>query len=196
MVRYQRQYIPGGSYFFTVTLADRRSTALTDHISALRAAFRAVKAESPFTIDAIVILPDHLHALFTLPENDANYSDRWRRIKANFTKSLVASGAPLVPDARGEYRLWQRQFWEHTIRNENDLARHVDYIHINPVKHGLVDRVADWPFSSFHHYVRNGLIPPSWAGAPPSDAPPTSEPSKPTQRSRSLGETQEPNHKT
>jgi putative transposase len=123
----------------------------------------ALRTERPFTIDAIVILPDHLHTIWTLPEGDADYSGRWRAIKSRFTRELRASGIPLTRDDRGEYRLWQRRFWEHTIRDDNDFNRHVDYIHWNPVKHGLTRRVADCPHSSFHRYVRLGLLPESWA---------------------------------
>jgi len=101
----------------------------------------------------------------TLPDGDADYSGRWRAIKSNFTHELRLLGMPLTPDKRGEYRLWQRRFWEHTIRDNTDFQRHVDYIHWNPVKHGLVQCVADWPYSSFHHYVRLGLLSPEWAAA-------------------------------
>nr|WP_318025890.1 transposase [Methylobacter tundripaludum] len=114
-------------------------------------------------MDAIVILPDHLHAVWTLPDGDADYSGRWRAIKSKFTHELQLSGMPLTPDKRGEYRLWQRRFWEHTIRDDTDFQRHVDYIHWDPVKHGLTQCVADWPYSSFHHYVRLGSLSPEWA---------------------------------
>jgi len=169
MVRYRRNHLPGGTYFFTVTLADRHSKALVDRADTLRAAFRATKATAPFAIDAIVILPDHLHAILTLPQDDADYPNRWRRIKAHFTTASIAAGLPMVPDKNGEYRLWQHRYWEHTIRDEDDFTRHVDYIHINPVKHGLVARVIDWPLSSFHRYVRNGDLPKDWAGTASTD---------------------------
>ena len=164
MVRYRRNFVPGGTYFFTVTLADRRSTILVDHIAALREAFRTARRERPFAIDAIVILPEHLHVLMTLPQNDTDYSGRWRRIKSMFAR-LVARRMPLERNRRGEYALWQRRFWEHTIRDESDFERHADYIHFNPVKHGHVGRVKDWPYSSFHRLVRLGLYPEDWAGA-------------------------------
>jgi putative transposase len=164
MVRCRRNFVPGGSYFFTVTLADRRSSALVDHIDAVRAAFRAGRRERPFAIDAVVILPDHLHSIFTLPPGDADFSGRWRRIKGHFSNQVIAAGAVVKRRPSGEYALWQRRFWEHTIRNEDDYARHVDYIHFNPVKHGLVSRVRDWPYSSFHLYVRQGLLAEDWAG--------------------------------
>src|ERR1700728_2577193 len=156
MVRYRRNFVPGGTYFFTVTLADRRARTLVDHVGALRAAFRTARRERPFAIDAIVILPEHLHAVMTLPPDDADFPGRWRRIKSLFTRSVATVGAVHPGKRKGEYALWQRRFWEHTIRDDGDLARHIDYIHINPLKHGLVSRVMDWPYSSFHRYVRQG----------------------------------------
>jgi putative transposase len=152
VVRYRRNFVPGGTYFFTVTLADRRSATLVTHIGALRAAFRIARRERPFAIDAIVILPEHLHVIITLAPDDADFPGRWRRIKSLFTRSLAAAGAIFPGDDGGAYRLWQRRFWEHTIRDDGDFARHVDYIHINPLKHRLVTRVIDWPYSSFHRY--------------------------------------------
>lgn len=122
-----------------------------------------MRAQRPFTIDAIVILPDHLHTLWTLPDGDTDYSGRWRAIKSGFTHRLLPSGIPLVRDHRREYHLWQRRFWEHTIRDDADFQHHVDYIHWNPVKHGLTRNVADWPYSSFHPYVRLGLLANDWA---------------------------------
>jgi putative transposase len=164
MVRYRRNFVPGGTYFFTLTLANRRLSALTDHIGSLRRAVRVTRAERPFDVDAIVILPDHLHAVMTLPEGDIDYSGRWRRIKSLFTRDAVKAGLEARRNARGEYDIWQRRFWEHTIRDEADLARHVDYIHYNPLKHGLVSQVSDWPYSSFHRYVRLGWLPEDWGG--------------------------------
>jgi REP-associated tyrosine transposase len=164
MVQYRRNFVPGGTYFFTITLADRKSSALVDQINALRMAFRIVRHERPFTVDAIVILPDHLHAIWTLPSGDSDFSGRWKRIKGHFTHSLVAGGLRVSRRPNGEYLLWQRRFWEHTIRNERDFERHVDYVHFNPLKHKLVSRARDWPYSSFHLYVRRGLLPADWAG--------------------------------
>ena len=163
MVGYRRNFIPGGTYFFTVTLADRRSNALVDHIAALRGAFRTARRERPFAIEAVVILPDHLHAIFVLPSNDADFSGRWRRIKGHFSSALIDAGIEPKRRPNGDLALWQKRFWEHTIRNESDFARHVDYIHFNPIKHGLVSRVRDWPHSSFHRYVREGLLTDDWA---------------------------------
>src|SRR5579883_1107437 len=164
MVRYRRNYISGGTCFFTVVLADRRSRLLVDHVGPLRSAFRAARRDRPFAINAIVILPEHLHAILTLPENDADFSGRWRRIKGHFSSALIGTGVELKRRPNGELALWQRRFWEHTIRDEVDFVRHVDYIHFNPVKHGLTRRVIDWRHSSFHRYVREGLLPEDWAG--------------------------------
>ncbi len=164
MVMYRRNRVEGGTYFFTVTLRDRSSDRLVRHVELLRNAFRALRAQRPFTIDAIVILPDHLHTIWTLPDGDADYSGRWKVIKSRFTHELHASGVPLTRDNRGEYHLWQRRFWEHTIRDDRDYARHVEYIHFNPVKHGYVQQVADWPYSSFHRYVQLGICERNWCG--------------------------------
>jgi putative transposase len=163
MVRYRRNRVQGGTYFFTVTLADRRSTALVDHIDMLRAAFRTTRQERPFTIDAIVILPDYLHAILTLPQGDTDFSGRWRRIKGHFSTRMIAAGAALKRRGNGDLALWQRRYWEHTIRDDGDFERHIDYIHFNPVKHQLVTRVRDWLHSSFHLYVRRGILPADWA---------------------------------
>jgi putative transposase len=135
-----------------------------DHVDALRMAFRIARHERPFTIEAIVILPEHLHAAWTRPSGDSDFSGRWRRIKANYTHRLVAIGVPVEHHRDGEYAVWQRRFGEHTIRNETDFERHVDYVHVNPVKHGLACRVSERPYSSFHVFVRHGLLPTDWAG--------------------------------
>ena len=164
MVHFRRNRVLGGTYFFTVTLRDRRSRALTDHIGLLRQAFRAVRAVRPFDVFAIVVVPEHLHAVIRLPEGDADYLGRWRAIKGRFSHALVKAGVPLEKDGRGEYGLWCRRFWKHSIRDDRDLETHVHYI--NPVKHGWVTRVADWPWSSFHRYVRLGWVDPNWAGDP------------------------------
>ena len=163
MVRYRRNVIAGATYFFTVTLRDRRATYLVDYIADLRAAFRVAKQQQSFEIIAIAIMPEHLHALIRMADDDANYAKLWRTVKGNFTQQLLQQGVPLQRNARGEYNLWQRRFWEHTIRDDRDLQAHVDYIHFNPVKHGLVKFVAQWPYSSFHRYVRLGLLPKDWA---------------------------------
>jgi putative transposase len=165
MTNYLRNFVPGGCYFFTVNLAERRLSLLIDHIDRLRAAFRSVRARYPFTIDAIVVLPDHLHAIWTLPEGDADFSTRWRLIKSRFSRDLPRSERISTSRAaKSERGIWQRRYWEHTIRDDADYARHMDYIYFNPVKHGHVARVLNWPHSSFHRMVRLGTYPPDWAG--------------------------------
>jgi len=164
MVRYRRNLIGGGTFFFTIAVIDRRSRILTDHIAHLREAFREARHRRPFSIDAIVVLPEHLHIVMTLPPDDANFSARWGHIKGLFTRRVIAKGATIERDRKGEYGLWQKRFWEHTIRDDRDLERHIDYIHFNPVKHGLVSRVGAWPYSSFHRYVKRGLLPADWGG--------------------------------
>ena len=164
MVLYRRNRVAGGTFFFTVTLRDRTSFLLVDRIDQLREAFRQTKRARPFHIEALVVLPEHLHTVWTLPPDDDDYSGRWRAIKAWFTRSLAESGVSIRRDVKGEYNLWQRRFWEHTIRDEMDLKRHVEYVHYNPVKHGWVARVRDWPHSSFHRYVQAGVYSLDWAG--------------------------------
>jgi putative transposase len=164
MVRYRRNFIAGGTYFFTVTLADRTSRVLTEHITDLRHAVRQTRSSQPFGIDAIVVLPDHLHVVMTLPDGDADYPNRWRLIKRRFTDAVLKSQTQVVRVRNREVALWQRRYWEHTIRDDKDFERHIDYIHFNPVKHHLVQRIQDWPYSSFHRYVRQGLLPEDWAG--------------------------------
>jgi putative transposase len=143
---------------------------LTEHIGALRAAFRDTRTAHPITIEAIVILPDHLHAIWSLPEDDCDFATRWRLIKSAFSRALP-QGERISESRRhkGERGVWQRRYWEHTLRDERDFSRHVDYIHFNPVKHGFVTRVTDWPHSSFHRMVRLGAYPQDWAGDAKSD---------------------------
>jgi putative transposase len=164
MVQYRRNRVPGGTYFFTVTLRDRHAGMLVEHIDGLRMAFRTTRREQPFVIEAMVVLPDHIHAVWTLPPRDDDYAGRWKSIKSRFTHALVKAGVGLMRNAKGEYNLWQRRYWEHTIQDDTDLSRHVDYIHYNPVKHGWVKRVHEWPYSTFHRFVKRGLCPLDWAG--------------------------------
>jgi putative transposase len=166
-MRYRRAFVPGGTFFFTVNLADRSQRLLTEHIEELRFAVRRVKQRHPFEIPAMVVLPEHLHAIWVLPEGDANYSLRWRQIKGTFSRLLPEQGwVSRSKHVRRERDIWQRRFWEHQIRDERDFSRHVDYIHINPVKHGHVQRAADWPYSSIHRFIRAGMISPDWAHDP------------------------------
>ena len=189
---YVRPRVSGARLFFTVCLSGRGGSILTDEILRLRAAVRETQAERPFRVDAMVVLPDHLHALWTLPNGDADYSTRWGAIKARFTRSLndahrrpgfspaplptqlpvVRSGrfAGLKPGLRKHKRecaIWQRRFWEHHIRDERDYEAHLRYCWGNPVKHGLVERAVDWPYSSIHRDIRLGLVEPEWAGDVP-----------------------------
>ena len=164
MPKYLRTYVPGGTYFFTVALLERQRHLLTGHIENLRTSFRQVKTHRPFNIEAIVIMPDHLHCLWTLPEQDVDYATRWRLNKTAFAKSLAPDESLSARRQKKHERgIWQRRFWEHCIRDQNDFDAHLDYIHYNPVKHGAVKRVADWPYSSFHKFVKAGFYPLEWA---------------------------------
>ncbi len=165
MPRYRRRKIEGSVYFFTVTLADRSSALLVREVDRLRRIYQSVERRRAFETIAVCILPDHLHAIWSLPEGDADYPARWSLIKAGFSRGLDAAGDPSPSKVRKRERgIWQRRYWEHMIRDDDDLRRHVDYIHFNPVKHGLVPRVAEWPYSSFHRYVARGDLPADWGG--------------------------------
>jgi putative transposase len=153
---YRRAYVKGGCYFFTLTLADRKSQLLTQHIDLLRASIKYVKDRHPFNIDAMVVLPDHLHCIWTLPENDCDYAKRWMLIKTHFSRQIPKTeNIHSTRIKKRERGIWQRRFWEHVIRNERDFLNHVEYIHINPIKHGYVQNVKDWPFSSIHKMEYN-----------------------------------------
>jgi putative transposase len=165
MRRYIRANIPGATYFFTVALEDRRARWLVEHVDLLRDSVAQVKARHPFTIDAMVVLPDHLHALWTLPPDDADFATRWMLTKQGFARRLRAAVDLQARGVKGERVLWQRRYWEHLVRDDEDFARHVDYIHFNPVKHGHVGRAVDWPHSSFHRHVRQGTLPADWGVA-------------------------------
>ncbi len=165
MPRYRRAKIEGGLFFFTVTLADRPSDILVRNIDTLRHAYMTAHNRYPFETVAICVLPDHLHAVWALPQGDMDYSLRWSAIKSGFSRAFphTALRSP-TQIARREKGLWRRRFWEHAIRDDRDLERHVDYIHFNPVKHGYASRVSDWPHSSFHRYVAEGQLPADWGG--------------------------------
>jgi len=216
MPDYRRARVKGGTFFFTVVSYRRRPILCDKGIrAAIRQAVYVVRNERPFDIDAWVLLPDHLHCVWTLPPNDADFSMRWAMIKKYVTKTAhgarsapydsrpsavgcvsrtgtndarsapydsrpgvvgcvsrtVTNGARSAPNKpqskirRHEGFLWQRRFWEHTVRDNKDLKRCLDYVHWNPVKHGHVSRVADWPFSTFHRYVRQGVYGPDWGGS-------------------------------
>ena len=165
MPRYQRAHVAGGTFFFTVTIADRSDDLLVREVDRLRRVYRSVQSRYPFETIAICILPDHLHAVWSLPEGDADFPLRWSLIKSGFSRGLrVVAPRSARHIAKREKGIWQRRYWEHAIRDERDLARHVDYIHFNPAKHGLVARVRDWPHSSFHQYVARGELPEDWGG--------------------------------
>ena len=170
MSDYRRCFQGGATYFFTV-VTHRRQSILTDTPlrRALREAIVAVRQQVPFAIDAWVLLPDHLHCLWTLPAGDAKFGRRWSAIKRRVTQAVASDYAhPEWRNAarirRRESTIWQRRFWEHGIRDEADFSRHLDYLLFNPVKHGLVSAVVDWPYSSFHRLVRAGMYPAAWGG--------------------------------
>ncbi|NNE79593.1 MAG: transposase [Silicimonas sp.] len=150
MSNYIRPKISGATVFFTVTLADRASRLLTERIDALRHAVRITRAERAFGIDAWVVLPDHMHCVWTLPVDDSDYATRWRLIKSRFSRQLPKGKLRPSHRRRQERGIWQRRFWEHHIRDAADHAAHIEYCWFNPVKHGYVDEPEEWPYSSFH----------------------------------------------
>lgn len=155
MATYRRAHVPGATYFFTV-VTHSRQPLLADqlNINALGRAFRRVREERPFVMEAFVLLPDHLHCLWTLPQGDVDYSSRWRDIKKYASKEFQLAN-------RGS-GAWQRGFWEHVIRDEHDWQRHIDYIHYNPVKHGWAKAPRDWEWSSFHQCIEKGWYESDW----------------------------------
>jgi putative transposase len=170
---YRRNYVPGGTYFFTLVVA-RRRPLFADEVNRklLAQAMRSIRAKRPFTIVAQVLLPDHLHAIWTLPSGDDAYSLRWRQIKEDFTRRFLAAGGREAPRSASRIRhreraVWQRRFWEHTCETEDDLKQCVDYVHWNPKKHGFVSRVADYPWSTFHQFVQRGEYDLQWGGVDP-----------------------------
>jgi len=164
-MRYRRSDVGGGTYFFTVNLAERKRTLLVDHMAVLRTVMRDVSSRYPFRADALVVLPDHLHVIWTLPEGDHDFATRWMLIKVGFSRRIaVGERRNRSRTAKGERGIWQRRYWEHLIRDEQDFARHADYIHFNPVKHGHVTRAVDWSHSTFHRYVEAGIYPRDWGG--------------------------------
>lgn len=165
-MKYRRINAPGGTFFFTqVTFERRRIFADEGAVEQLRQAFRYVMLRHPFTIEAAVVLPNHLHMIWRLPPSDSDYSSRWRLIKGHITYHRKDGGDMPATESRrlkGERAVWQRRFWEHLIRDERDWQRHVEYIHYNPVKHGLVQAPVEWKYSSFHNHVKQGLYPADW----------------------------------
>jgi putative transposase len=173
MPNYRRNHVPGGTYFFTVVTHERRPLfAHGDARRSLHTAFLSVRTKKPFHLVATVLLPDHLHCVWMLPEGDADYSTRWRQIKEAFTRSFLVSGGAegdlsTSRERHGERAVWQRRFWEHTCKDQDDLNRCIDYIHWNPVKHGLAEQVRAYPWSSFHRYAAQGVYPADWGGEDP-----------------------------
>ena len=180
MPNYRCNRVEGGSYFFTVNLQDRRSDLLVAEIATLRGAVRAAKARHPFHTDAWVVLPDHMHCVWTVPKGDHDFPVRWQMIKALFSRAIPRSvpqpdDRPRSQVRKREAGIWQRRYWEHTIRDDQDYAAHMDYVHFNPVRHGLAPRPADWTFSSFAKCVALGMYPIDW-GTDGADLADTGEP--------------------
>jgi len=175
-MRYRRANVKGGTYFFTVVTFNRiKIFTHPKNVALLRSAIKEVMQKHPFKIDAFVLLPDHLHCIWTLPQNDSDFSTRWRLIKSCFSRNFNHRDVGWVEvrnptnDSRSIFRqmkkekpIWQRRFWEHLIRNQKDLNQHVEYIHYNPVKHGLTKSPIDWAYSSFHRYVDKGIYNKNW----------------------------------
>ncbi len=160
MPNYRRLYVEGGTYFFTVNLLERHGNdLLIRHIDVLRAAVRKVKKAHPFTIHAFVVLPEHLHCVLEFPEGDSDFPLRWRLIKSEFSKSLPSTERrSAIRIKRGERGIWQRRFWEHQIRDDDDYRYHIQYTHYNPVKHGLVNNPFDWQYSTIDRYTQNEQV--------------------------------------
>jgi putative transposase len=178
MPDYRRVRLEGATYFFTLVTHQRRRFLTRPLVRrVLRRAWARVARAKPFDTVAVCLLPDHLHCIWALPQGDADFPGRWRAIKGHFTRELRRAGQGRAAASPSRHRkreaaVWQRRFWEHWIRDEEDLRRHIDYVHFNPVKHGYVAAAADWPWSSFHRYVRDGWYPSDWGSVEPSDLPP------------------------
>lgn len=163
-----RAFVPGGTFFFTVVTYGRQPLFKNaDSRSALREALARVSERRPFTLECMVLLPDHLHCIWSLPSGDADFSTRWRKTKEHFTRTVRARGIEAAPVSSGQTGkglrgFWQQRFWEHTIRDEEDFSRHADYIHYNPVKHGLAGCPHDWPWSTFHKWVDREVYDRDW----------------------------------
>ena len=175
LAEYRRRLVDGGCYFFTLVTHDRRPL-LTSPLArrCLRSAWTETRRRKPFRLDAVCLLPDHLHCVWTLPQDDADYPARWSMIKSLFTKRYLGEGGDQGPQnasrqRSGEATVWQRRYWEHVIRDDADFERHVNYTHYNPVKHGHVLRPADWKWSTFHKYLRQGIYDEDWGETEPRD---------------------------
>ena len=172
-VRYRRAVQKGGTFFFTIVTYHRRPLFTTPaNVDLLRQSFRHVRSSHPFILEAAVILPDHLHCVLILPTEDLDFSTRVRLIKKDFSRHFAEKFERTVIPSRkkkSEVMVWQRRFWEHLIRDDTDLRRHVEYIHYNPLKHGLTSSPREWPYSSFYQYVRRGFYSADWGGNPTID---------------------------
>jgi putative transposase len=172
MPEYRRSRVQGGTYFFTLVTYNRRPLfASKSNCELLVRVWNDVRSRHPFESVAACILPDHIHAIWTLPEGDDDYPMRWKEIKRLLTQEYKRENVDGMPrtksqQTQGEATLWHRRYWEHTICDQDDLNAHIDYVHINPLKHGLVSMVKDWPWSSFHRYVKAGVYPDDWGGKP------------------------------
>lgn len=168
MPDYRRTFIPGACYFFTLVTHQRKPLFINpDYRLLLRQAMAQVMQKYPFSIHALVLLPDHLHCVLTLPEADVDFSKRWSMIKRKFSQAVAVKAQTAHNDSRAKRRelaLWQRRFWEHAIRDERDYTNHIHYCYWNPVKHKYVQHVADWPYSTFHRDVKAGVFPLDWGG--------------------------------
>ena len=171
MSRYRRANVSGATYFFTVVTYRRQPILCDPPIrEALRHAIDEVRRRRPFAVDAWVLLPDHLHCLWTLSPGDSDFATRWSLIKRRVSTACGERyrRSEWLTDSRRKHRestIWQRRYWEHQIRDESDFARHVDYIHYNPVKHGLCHQPWDWPWSTIHRYIESGLLAADWGGS-------------------------------
>jgi len=165
-MKFRRLYQPGGHYFFTV-VTEGRQPILIEHIDRLRRAFQVTARRHPFALTAIVVLPDHLHTIWQLPEGDPDFSTRWRVLKRLFSAGLQGASSTRSLRRKRERGVWERRFWEHLLRNEGDLQRHLDYIHYNPVKHGYCGSPGLWPHSSFSRFVETGVYDRDWGRTEP-----------------------------
>ena len=172
MPEYRRIWVPGGTYFFTVNLLERQNNnLLVRNIGLLREVVRKVRNNHQFEIHGWVVLPDHIHCIMSLPNGDSDFALRWRLIKSGFSKQLPKNERLSKSRIkRGERGIWQRRYWEHMIRDQSDFNAHMDYIHINPVKHGFVSKVKDWSYSTFHKLVEQGIYESDWAGSQIADS--------------------------
>ena len=168
MSNYLRWYRDSGTYFFTVKTFNNQplfNNSMARQL--LRQSIESVRTERPFELLAMVLLPEHLHTIWTMPDDDSDFSSRWGQIKKQFTSTWLASGGCSLPAStkrakRNERGVWQRRFWEHLIRDRDDMANHMDYIHYNPIKHNLVECPHQWPYSSFHRWVKEGAYREDW----------------------------------